>query len=265
MQFICYFEGDPKIQLWLEKMLGVKLVMRELPSSNNSKEFTRLPAYVADILYLDKPDVIISGSVDGIHEKPLFSLEFASCTPQYEHALQRFARMTAAAVGGCPSAIIIAPKKRENAGGKRVYMRSRALSYGAVKLMDNYNLPAFIFDWPEEDGNLLTEKGSSYPPLNSPSMEELRSILLDASLAFENMDYLGSLWRCPSFRNRVDITRGEAYAAGHPTPSNPGGGDKKSKVKLDIVPTKSLLKQLLAKSSCFSDIESTMPNFIKKS
>ena len=122
----------------MKKMLhGEKLTFKKLPIKNNEKSFTTLPKYVADILYLDKPDIIISGSTDGIHEKPIFSIEFAGCTPQYQHALQRFPRMLASVENGCPSILIIPPKKRENIGN-RIYNRSQAIDYGAVRLMDIY-------------------------------------------------------------------------------------------------------------------------------
>ena len=95
MEVIAYYEGDISVTSWLSNLLnGVLITFRKLPTQNNSADYADLPSYVSDILYLDKPDLILAVSVQG-HEKPLLSVEFASCTPQYQHALQRFSRMLA--------------------------------------------------------------------------------------------------------------------------------------------------------------------------
>ncbi|OCY13312.1 MAG: hypothetical protein BEV12_24245 [Microcystis aeruginosa CACIAM 03] len=106
MELIIYYEGSTSTKDWIDALLPRhSKVFRRLPTANKGADFTMLPRYVADILYLDKPDIIISGSTDGIHEKPIFSIEFAGCTPQYQHALQRFPRMLASVENGCPSIV----------------------------------------------------------------------------------------------------------------------------------------------------------------
>ena len=153
MDLIVYYEGGDEVRDWASELLdGNALTFWDLPTQNSNSSFANLPKYVADILYLDKPDIIISGTTDGVHEKPIFSIELAACTPQYQHSLQRFPRMLASATNQCPSILIMAPKKAENMAGTRVYQRSQAIDYAAVRLMDVFQVPAFVFDWPENAG-----------------------------------------------------------------------------------------------------------------
>lgn len=265
MQLIAYFEGSNDTKEWLIALLGIEdIIFRKIPVQNNSVEFTRLPAYIADILYLDKPDIIISGSIDGEHEKPIFSIELASCTPQYQHALQRFSRMMASVVNGCPSIIIIPKSKRENDNGARVYARSRALEYGAVKLMDIYNTPAFIFDWEDEDGILKNEPGSTLPEISSASIQQLKELLLESFRQFHNIDYVSALWRSSVVRRMLDSTRERAYIGGAPTIARPGGGTgAESSSKLDLKKTSDLIAEIHQKSTVHRAQLRKISNFIK--
>ncbi len=250
MELIAYYEGSTQTESWLNSVLDRDdIVYKKLPTQNNSIEFTKLPAYVADILYLDKPDIILSGSIDGKHEKPIFSLEFASCTPQYQHALQRFSRMMASVVNGCPSIIIIPKNKRENDNGVRVYARSRALEYGAVRLMDIYKTPAFVFDWEDSDGILTTQAETGLPAISSEAIQQLKKLLKSSIDQFYNIDYISSLWRLPIVKKILDQTRERAYHGGAPSIAQPGGGKGgTSQSKLDLIKTKDLLEQIALKS-----------------
>lgn len=250
MKLIAYYEGGKPTELWLNTVLGrTDIVYYKLPSKNISNDFTKLPAYVADILNLDKPDIIISGSLDGEHERPIFSIEFASCTPQYQHALQRFSRMMASVVNGCPSAIIIPSSKRENSAGKRLYKRSQAIDYGAVKLMDIYGTPAFVFDWEDKDGILQMEGGTNLPPIASSSVQQLKTLLIKAIEQFNNVDYIKALWKLPITRELLDETRTRAYSGNPPSISKPGGGEGgPSKSNLKLIKTADLVKDLESRS-----------------
>lgn len=246
MQLIAYYEGSTQTQNWLNAALNrTDIIYRKIPTQNNSIEFTKLPAYVADILYLDKPDIIISGSISGEHEKPIFSIEFASCTPQYQHALQRFSRMMASVVNGCPSVLILPQNKRENDEGIRMYKRSRAVEYGAVRLMDIFGVPAFIFDWEDDNGILKMEGTTGLPLLSSNSIKELSKLLNDSIKEFHKIDYVNALWRLPVSKKLLDETRVRAYTGGTPTIDQPGGGTGgTSSSKLDLIKTKDLLTKI---------------------
>jgi hypothetical protein len=250
MHLIAYYEGSDQIRNWLNQVLNRNdIAYKKLPTQNNSVEFTKLPAYIADILYLDKPDIIISGNIDGEHEKPIFSIEFASCTPQYQHALQRFSRMMASVVNRCPSIIVLPKFKRENDTGVRTYRRSRAIEYGAVRLMDIFQTPAFIFDWEDEDGILKMEESSSLPLISSDSIKLLSNLLNESVNQFHNIDYVSALWRLPLVRKLLDQTRVRAYSGGAPSIQQPGGGDGgESLSKLDLIKTSELISDIENKS-----------------
>lgn len=265
MQLIAYYEGSSQTQDWLNQVLNRNdIIYKKIPTQNNSIEFTKLPAYVADILYLDKPDIILSGSLDGEHEKPIFSIEFASCTPQYQHALQRFSRMMASIVNDCPSIIIIPKLKRENDQGVRRYKRSRAIEYGAVRLMDIYRTPAFIFDWEDDDGILKMEGTTGLPLINTESIKQMGQLLIDSINQFHNIDYISALWRLPIVKTKLDNTRVNAYTGGAPSINRPGGGEGgSSRSKLDLIETNTLIEDIEKKSATHKAQIKKISQFIK--
>ncbi len=265
MELIIYYEGSDSTKYWVDRLLpDHRKSFKKLPTANKGSDFTLLPRYVADILYLDKPDIIISGSTDGIHEKPIFSIEFAGCTPQFQHALQRFPRMLASVENGCPSIVIMPQNKRENSGGVRNYNRSQAIEYGAVRLMDVFGVPAFVFDWPVVDGVMQHEEGDTLPPLSSPEMAELSEYINDAILAFRNVDYMASLLRMPRTRKLVEHARSKAYRAGSPSVDRPGGGDGKATgARLDLMLTSDLLAKAVSDRPRTAKMVDVVPDFIR--
>ncbi|MCG3776676.1 MAG: hypothetical protein JW395_3536 [Nitrospira sp.] len=268
MNLIAYYEGDPGVEGWLSGLLppAHKIEMRKIPQSNNSDAFVRLPSYVRDILYLDKPDLILSACVDGIHERPLLSLDFAMCTPQYQHALQRFSRMVASVTNGCPSAIVFPMNKAENSGSGTTYHRSQALEFGAVRLMDIYRTPAVIFDWPDSSGVLETDPTfSGYPPLSSPQMGLLKQFILEAISSFSSSDYLGALNRSDVVVDATHRMRARAYSGSYPTIAAPGGGatGKTSQSKLTLKPTTDVLDEVSHLSKRHHAMLKDLPPFIR--
>lgn len=261
METIVYYEGSESVKDWVAKLLNKNdCIYRKIPTSNRLTSFSQLPSYIADILYLDKPDIIISGTNDGIHERPIFSIELATCTPQFQHSLQRFSRSLASVSGGCPTVLIMPAKKRANDGGN-VYHRSPAVDYGAVRLMDVYRVPALVVDWPETDGLLLFEEDDKLPPLASEGIVELGLYLQQCIEAFKQVDYVGALSRLALTQKLVDQTRTRAYAKGAITPRRPGGGDKGGQVKLEILKTHDLIKRLLDEGRATPTSISQIPDY----
>ena len=220
-----------RLKTWLDQIVSAPIKYKKMPIRNDTSDYADLPKHVSDILYLDKPDIIFT-MMDGGHEKPLLSIEFASCTPQYQHALQRFSRMVASISTRCPSVIIIPKKKRENTGGHRVYSRSPAIEYGAVRLMDIYRTPCFVLDWPSDKNHFLQmEDETSYPPIVSASMLDLKTLITACIKARSDVNYSESLCKSQIVRTLTDKNRVNAYKGGVPTISNPSGGNKKSSGK----------------------------------
>lgn len=262
MKLIAYFEGDESLKFWLSSLVSCHIEYKKMPTRNDSSSYSDLPAYVSDILYLDKPDLILSMQHDG-HEKPLLSIEFASCTPQYQHALQRFSRMLASVSTHCPSVLIIPESKRENSGEDRVYKRSAAVEYGAVKLMDIYDTPCFILDWPSDENDLLVnEKNTQYPRIDSDGVSQLKEFMQACIESREDINYIGSLSKKKIVNKLKDAIRTRAYRNGVPSISNPAGGNKKSSVKLDLTDTSKLLGEISNKSPLHKAICTKVPDFI---
>jgi hypothetical protein len=269
MALLVYYDspqGVPSnaLEAWVRGLLAPRQCdFRVLPDSNNSPAFTQLPSYVADILYLDKPDIIISG-VSGVYERPICSIEFAGCTPQYQHAVQRFSRMMASAANDCPSVVIMPRRKVENQGGARAYNRSAAISYGASKLMDIFGVPAHVLDWPDEDGVLLLHDGESLPPLNSNPIRKLRDFVAAAVLAFETLDFVGTLSRSSIARELLDATREDAYRGGAPTIANPGGGVRQGgAANLELIQTDEFIARLQADGRADPHVIGQIPPHIR--
>ena len=265
MNLIAYYEGAEDVRQWVEQILSSHHITFKRMPVNSSKEYTELPAYVSDILYLDKPDIILAAQTDSVYEKPLFSIEFAGCTPQYQHALQRFSRMMASVAAGCPSLIIMPLQKAENNGGARLYQRSRALEYGAVRLMDAYRIPAFVFDWPDNEGTLLNEEFMSLPKIDTESINALTALLKQALSVASNNDYISALWRLPSVINLVDKMRNRAYSGGAPTIQRPGGGEGgDTQAALKLWETSELIDEIRNSVTNSKDYLNDMPEFLKK-
>lgn len=261
MEIIVYYEGDDSVKAWFSSLVESAVTYKKMPSRNDTGEYTDLPAYVSDILYLDKPDLIVSMQHDG-HEKPLLSIEFASCTPQYQHSLQRFSRMLASISSGCPSILVIPSIKRENSGD-RIYKRSVAIEYGAVRLMDVFKTPCFVLDWPTDGKHfLINEKNTQYPSIDSNGIQDLKQFIFECINSREDVNYIESLSKKKLVTKLTDMLRTNAYKEGVPSISNPGGGDKNSSVKLDLLNTKDLLAEISSKSPLHKALCSKVPSFI---
>lgn len=264
MDVIAYYEGSNALRDWLTSLLEIPITFKKLPAQNSSPEFTKLPAYVADILYLDKPDLVLSGCIDGIHEKPIFSVEFAACTPQYQHALQRFPRMLASVNRGAPAILILPHRKKENIGGERQYVRSQAIEYAASRLMDVYDIPAFVFDWPDSEGILEYEHGTSLPKHDSESIRELKELLRGALAAFNGADYISNLWKISSVRALLEKARAKAYRGSQPTIERPGGGSGAATgPNLRLMATSDLIAEIRSRIPRVSAILNQLPDFIR--
>jgi hypothetical protein len=262
MEVIVYYEGSDAVKDWVVDLLGRECTFRKIPSSNNSVAFAQLPSYIGDILYLDKPDIIISGKQDDIHERPIFAVELASCTPQFQHSIQRFSRGLASVSNGCPSVLIMPARKQSN-DGSTIYLRSAAADYGAVRLTDVFKVPSLVVDWPEKDGILQLNGQDTLPLLTDPAIKELGLYLRQAVGAFSQIDYLGALGRLPLTQKLIDQTRTRAYANGAPTISKPGGGGPGGQVKLAVVKTEDLIKKLVSEKRATPTSISQIPEYFR--
>lgn len=218
-----YYAGSDSEKNWIKKALprGLRISWQKLPGTNSGISFFESPNYVTDILYLDKPDFIISAVRDGSHEKPIVSIEYASCTPQYEHGIQRFSRMCASTAQSTPTILIIPKKKAANSNKKQIYKRTKAIAYGAVKIKEIFNVPAYLFDWPDNQGIL---QNSFLPDLNKRKLSNFKKLLKAMLKSFNEKNYLETLLKTKISIDECRKNQEEAFFNGAPTIGNPGGG-----------------------------------------
>jgi len=263
MEIIVYYEGDDSVKDWFTSVMDIKeqITYKKMPTRNDTAAYADLPAYVSDILYLDKPDLIIS-MVHDCHEKPLLSIEFASCTPQYQHSLQRFSRMLASVTTGCPSVLIIPFKKLSN-DGESVYTRSTSIEYGAVRLMDVFKTPCFILDWASDEKHfLVNEPNMQYPLISSKGINLLKELIQACTESRQDVNYSDSLSQKKIIHQLTDENRSSAYRNGVPTISNPSGGTGNSQVKLDLLETKDVLTEISNISRFHKNLCNAAPQYI---
>ena len=254
-----YYAGSDSEKKWIKRALpkGLLIKWQKLPGTNAGKLFFSSPNYVTDILYLDKPDFIISAQKKGSHEKPIVSIEYSACTPQYQHGIQRFSRMLASATQATPSIIII-PKQKKANSDNQIYTRTKAIAYGAVKIKEIFNVPAYIFDWPEKKGIL---NHSSLPNLKDVRLLPFKKLLKEMLFAFDDSSYLKTLVKSKISINESQKIQEEAFASGAPTIMNPGGGIGNVGAKLDKVKTSELIKTIIAKLPKWKHTLSSLPTY----
>jgi len=126
--------------------------------------FAENPKLVQDILYLDKPDVIVTS---GQPEEPIVGVEFSAEAPSGHDCFQRIPRAAASVEHGVPFAYLF-PKRKwvERGTGGRWDLYNPLVFQVLLHISRFHGVPALGFLWPadEERGNpaqgrLLCESG----------------------------------------------------------------------------------------------------------
>ena len=249
MELVIYYEGADSIEDWLNSILpNVDISFEKLPNKNNSKSFDLLPENIKRLLYLDKPDIIISGKITNDYYKPFVTIELASCTPQYQHALQRFPRMLGSISINCPSFLIMPSEKRGNSNAQP-YKRSQAIDYGAFRLMELYSVPAFVLDWPsDENGYLIFNKQDNLPPIDCNALDLLKEFLNESLENYKNENFVSKIMGSEIVEELKKYSEPRALKNGRPNFDKPSGErSAKSKVKLDLLDTEKLISEIFTK------------------
>ena len=155
---------------------------------NNTKSFARNPRRIQELLYLDKPDVIITHqrSASDI-EQPVLAVEFSEQTPMGQNAYQRFPRAVASAESSVPFVIVFPSRDwvpRERGGTSGWEHASPFIFNGLRKLTDFHKLPALAVDWPfDEEADPIRgykcydDEYANLPDSGSTEASELFSIV----------------------------------------------------------------------------------------
>ncbi|MCE5240274.1 hypothetical protein LLH23_17560 [bacterium] len=151
------------------------------PILPNDRLFPDNPAFVQQMLYLDKPDVIVAA---GDPLRPVFGVEISAEAPTGHDAFQRFARIVAAAAQGTPFAYLFPQRKWVTRGTEagRWDQFNPLILRALVQVSRFHNVPALPFLWPADretghpqQGYLLSESARScLPPARHPEVVALR-------------------------------------------------------------------------------------------
>ncbi len=138
--------------------------------------FAANPKLIQDILYLDKPDVIVTS---GKPEKPIVGLEFSAEAPTGHDCFQRMARVAASLEYGIPFAYVFPRRRWVRRAGKARWDEYNPLVFKTLAQMSRFHgVPALGFLWPAdkehgdaEQGYLVCDKrGYCLPRADDPEI-----------------------------------------------------------------------------------------------
>ncbi len=142
-------------------------------------DFAANPKLIQDILYLDKPDVIVTS---GKPEKPIVGLEFSAHAPTGHDCFQPMARVVASLEYGVPFAYVFPQRRWVLRAGKGRWDEYNPLVFKTLVQMSRFHgVPALGFLWPAdkergdaEQGYLVCEKrGYCLPRAGAPEIEQM--------------------------------------------------------------------------------------------
>lgn len=140
------------------RFIAKHTLLRELKPSfrqmyTSGESFAENPELIKQILYLDRPDVIVTG---GYPESPIVGVEVSAEAMTGHDVFQRFGRIVAAAEHGTPFAYIFPRKKWvRRAGSERWDFCNPLIFLALLRVTRFHDVPALAFDWQadEEHGN----------------------------------------------------------------------------------------------------------------
>ena len=161
---------------------------------NNQRAFALNPRRIQELLYLDKPDVIITHQESASDiERPVLAVEFSEQTPMGQNAYQRFPRAVAAAESSVPFAIVFPSKDwvpRKGVGTSGWDYASPFIFDGLRKLTDYHGVPCLAVDWPfgelEVPGRGFKRYDKQYANLPDSQSEEAGELFGLVNLVVEN-------------------------------------------------------------------------------
>lgn len=141
--------------------------------------FAENPKLIQDILYLDKPDVIVTS---GIPEEPIVGAEFSAEAPSGHDCFQRIPRVAASVEYGIPFAYLFPERKWvERRSGGRWDWYNPLVFQVLLRISRMHGVPSLGFMWPgdEEHGDaaqgrlLCGPGGHCLPAAHHPNIEQV--------------------------------------------------------------------------------------------
>lgn len=197
--------------------------------ANNTYDFVKNPKKVQEILYLDKPDIIITYKKDDNSiEEPILCIEISEQTPMWQNAYQRFARATASIELWVPF-IFLFPERdwveRTDKKNSSWEKSSPFIFYALKKLTDIHNIPAFAVNWEISDKILwikwykyYDDQFNNMPDSNRKNIKKLFTFIDLLSDKVKNK-WISILW---NLKEEISITNdfieensSKAYSKGY--------------------------------------------------
>ena len=151
------------------------------------EDFVRNPDAIQRMLYLDRPDVVIT---TGEPETPILAVEFCAEAPTGHNLTQRMARVAAAAEFQIPFAYVFPERKWVmRRGGGRWDEYNPLPLYAMLQIGRFHQCPVLAFFWEASEdivgsGRLCCDR--AFPSLPDSERDEMRAFsrLVDLSLAY---------------------------------------------------------------------------------
>jgi len=181
--------------------------------SNDVRAFARNPKRIQDLLYLDKPDVIITHrwSLKDV-EEPVLCIEFSEQTPMGQNVYQRFPRAVASAEAGVPFAFVFPERDwvPRSKGSTSSWEYASPFVFNSLRrLTDLHKLPVISIDWPfrETPDPLRGYKiyDPNFPNMPDSNSDQAKDLFQFVTLVLENHLQRGSV--ADLFKTKFLITK----------------------------------------------------------
>ncbi|HID86719.1 MAG TPA: hypothetical protein EYP55_04990 [Anaerolineae bacterium] len=182
-------DEDAKFLAEISDLKDLSYTIQEIYPSN-TRDFVRNPDLIRDLLYLDKPDVIITM---GEPEKPIFGVEFCAEAGTGHDYFQRVARIVAAAEFGTPFAYVFPEKKWVQRRGTegRWDLYNPLMFRTLVQIGCFHQTPVLGFFWDSDQEKGQPQEGylcfdSAFPKMPDRASDEIQALarFLNLTLAY---------------------------------------------------------------------------------
>jgi len=186
MTYNIWYGEDESAASYIAEIGGFKSSVGEMRRIEaNRKRFAENPPSLREILYLDRPDLIIT---EGDPERPILGVEFCAESPSGHNIPQRLARVAAAAEFGIPFAFVFPERKwiRRGENHKGRWDEYNPFPLRALIQIGRFHAaPTLAFFWPadEQKGNprqgylVCDRKYPNLPGRRAPEIMQLANFV----------------------------------------------------------------------------------------
>jgi hypothetical protein len=184
MKYIIWHDNDYDLAFWVylnSALADSDVSIRSIPKTNSTKQIVEyfsdnLTKIILPYIKFETPDIIIQQIYPT--NKVIFVSEFMTHTPQWQHPIQRFARIYTSTLQNTPSTLVLPMAKTKwERGSRNDYKETKYRCSGSVYNLflqaANKNLnPTLLFHWPDKDGYLIYDKKHATSPSIQDNMSD---------------------------------------------------------------------------------------------